>query len=350
MTTVTTDRKALLCALAAVMPATSRSAFPRTAAVRIGVDAGACSIQADNLDLALTVSLDAQVAGRQSSVVVNARKLAAVVRRGLPAGEITIDLGPKRPSVAGGTTKVWLDPRSCDWPTHAPVTGETIRLGADDVATIKRAAVVASDDWARPILHSVFVGDGYTVATDSYRLIAATIKAAPAKPILLPVELVKVLPTDGVELTVGGDAVSWAGGWSRLVTGEFPKWQPLMPAAAPAPLVLDRPAFLAAVLRAEAVIAASAGGGPPVVITPAPGGISLGARYNGEDLFSDQVDGTAGGVPIALTARYLAQALRSIDSARVRLSIVDPLQPILITADADDADTFRHLLMPVRLS
>lgn len=350
MTTITTDRKVLLSALAAVTSATSL-ATERTKAVRIVAGSGACHLQADNLDLALSVSLDAQVSGLHSSVVVNARKLATVVRRGLPAGEVTIDLDPKRPSVSGGTAKVWLEALPADdWPTHSPLTGATFRLGADDVAKIKRASVVASDDWARPILHSVFLGDGYAVATDSYRLIAAAIKATPPRSLLLPTEMAKVLPDDGVELTLGDDAVSWTGGRGRLVAGEYPHWQNLMCDPSPAPLVLDRAAFLAAVLRADAVISATRLTGTPVVISPVHGGISIGARHDGKDLFSDQVGASGLGEPIACNARFLAQALRSVESSRVRLSIFTPLKPFLITADTDDAETFRNLLMPVRIS
>lgn len=354
--TIAVDRKDLLDALAAVMPATSRSSKSTVArGVRIVSDANGCRIEADNGDLALSDPLrDALPAWKHRSTIVNARKLATVVRRGLPAGEVTIDLDPKRPSVAAGNTKVWFEALGEEWPKRPPVTGETFTLTADDVATIKRASVAASDDWARPILHSVCLDDGHVVATDSYRLIAAAIKATPPRPLLLPTELVKVLPADGVDLTIGAEVVGWSGGRSRLVTGDYPHWQGLMPSPGPAPLVLDRKSFLSAVLRAEAVISSvDRYHATPITLKPVPGGISLGARDQGKDLFSDQVGRTDAGAdpePIACNARFLAAALASINAPRIRLSLYTPLKPFLITADSDDADTFRNLLMPVRIS
>lgn len=353
--TIAVDRKDLLDALAAVMPATSRrSALATATSVRIVSDADGCRIEADNGDLALSAPLDALPAWKHRATIVNARKLATVVRRGLPAGEVTITLDPKRPSVAAGTTKVWFEALGEEWPHRSPVEGETLALTADDVATIKRASVAASDDWARPILHSVLLADGHAVATDSYRLIAAAIKASPPRPLLLPTEMVKVLPVDGVDLTIGFDVVGWPGGRSRLVAGDYPHWKGLMPGPGPAPLVLDRRAFLSAVLRADAVISSvNRYGATPITLKPVPGGISLGARDQGKDLFSDEVGRTDAGAdaePIACNARFLAAALASIDSPRIRLSLYTPLKPFLITADSDDADTFRNLLMPVRIS
>lgn len=353
--TITVDRKDLLDALAAVMPATSRSSKSTVArGVRIVSDADGCRIEADNGDLALSAPLVYPPTRKPRATIVNARKLATVVRRGLPAGEVTIVLDPKRPSVAAGSTKVWFEALGDEWPKRSPVVGETLALTADDVATIKRAAVAASDDWARPILHSVCLADGHAVATDSYRLIAAAIQATPPRPLLLPTELVKVLPADGVTLTIGADAVGWPGGRSRLVVGDYPHWQGLMPGHGPAPLVLDRGAFLSAVLRADAVISSvNRYGATPIILKPVPGGISLGAQDQGKGLFSDEVGRTDAGAdpdPIACNARFLAAALASIDAPRIRLSLYSPLKPFLITADSDDADTFRNLLMPVRIS
>lgn len=353
--TIAVDRKDLLAALAAVMPATSRRSDLATAtSVRIVSDANGCRIEADNGDLALSAPLVYPPTRKPRATIVNARKLATVVRRGLPAGEVTIVLDPKRPSVAAGTTKVWFEALGEEWPKRPPVVGETVTLTADDVATIKRAAVAASDDWARPILHSVCLADGHAVATDSYRLIAAAIKATPPRPILLPLETAKVLPADGVVLTIRAEVVGWSGGRSRLVTGDYPHWQGLMPGPGPTPLVLDRRAFLSAVLRADAVISSvNRYGATPITLKPVPGGISLGAKDHDKDLFSDRVGRTDAGAdpdPIACNARFLAAALASIDAPRIRLSLYTPLKPFLITADSDDADTFRNLLMPVRIS
>ena len=356
------DRKALLDALAGVMPAVARTAkLPSLQGVKITAGEGLAHLEATNLDLGLRRTIQATVTGGATeAVVVNTRRLATVVRRGLPAGDVTIALHAKRPSVAAGSTKVWLEALPVDeWPTRATVTGATVVLTAGDVAVIRRLAVAASDDWARPILHSVSLADGYAVATDSYRLVAARISATPKRPLLLPLEMVKVLPGAGVELVVDkatDGPVAWgdsaAGGWARLVAGDFPHWEKLMPEPVAAPLTLDRAAFLAAVVRAEAVISAhDRYCATPLRLIPVAGGIALGARDHDGDIFDETLglEAPAGVEAIALNPRFLVEMLKALDGDRVRLSIRDSLKPVLITDDAVDAGAFRVLMMPVRV-
>ena len=255
---------------------------------------------------------------------------------------------------------IWLEALPLDeWPTRAPVTGTSVALSAADVAVIKRLAVAASDDWARPILRSVCIADGYAVATDSYRLVAASVSVTPKRPLLLPLEMVKVLPVAGAELVVGkatDGPVAWgdsaAGGWAWLVKGEYPNWQGLMPDPVAAPLVLDRAAFLAAVVRAEAVIGAvDHYHSIPLSLVPVAGGIAVGARFAGADLFDETLglEAPAGVEPIALNPRFLVEMLKALDGPRVRLSVRGSFKPVLITNDGDDAGAFRVLMMPVRV-
>lgn len=351
------DRKVLLDALAGVMPAVGAGTGLALSGVRITADHGESVVEANNLDLGLRTRLDAKVDGPSpATVVISARKLRTVVLRGLPAGDVTITIDPKRPSVSAGSTTVWFDALPADlFPRWPEAGGTPVSLSAADVGVIKRLAVAASTDFARPILHAVCLADGWAAASDSFRLIAGRISATPERPVLLPLEAVRVLPDAGVELVVGAERSAWDGGYSRLVIGEFPHWQNLMPAPAAAPLVIDRPAFLAAVVRAEAVIAVTEGraaAATPLRLVPVAGGIDLRARVGGDDLFGEELglDAPSGLQPVAVNARFLADLLRAITGPQVRLSMRDALKPVLFTSDDDQADAFKALLMPVRIS
>lgn len=355
-TKIVVDSKALRNAVAAVAPAVATSkALPTLRGVKITADKVGVTVEARNLDLRLTVQVAAKVIGRSGAVVINARALRSVLTRGLPAGDVTITFDAKRPSVSAGTTTVWFDALPVDeWPTSAPTTGATLSLTAEDVASIRRVGAVASTDWGRPILNAVSVADGFAVATDSYRLLTARISAVASRPLLLPLAAVKVLPDDGARLTVDGDRIAWStdigSGSARLIQGDYPKWAGLMVPHIASPLVINRQPFLAAALRAEAVTSLT-NAAVPLLITKVAGGISLSARYDGEDIFADELvfDGQPTAPPIALNPRFLAEVLASIPGDRVRLSVRDPLKPVLITPDSDD-DVLRALMMPVRVS
>jgi DNA polymerase III subunit beta len=354
--TLTVERKPLLAALAAVTPAVGRQKkMPVLAGVRISADTdGVFTVEATNLDLTLRAPLSGQLKGRSAAVVINAKRLRTAVLRGLPAGPVKITLDPKRPRLSSRKTTIWFDGLPAEgWPWPPVFTGQILTLTADDIATIRRVSVAACDDWARPILHAVCVADGFAVATDSYRLLAARISATPPKPVLLPLEAVKALPAEGCDLAVGDTDCAWgdehSGGRARLVAGDYPNWSPLMPSEIAAPLVIERAPFLAAVLRAEAVLATLGRyHATPLRLTKVAGGFALNAQHVNEDVFAEELsfDGP-GAESIALNPRFLVETLRSIPGDRVRLSIRDPLKPVLLTPDAD-GDDYRALVMPVR--
>lgn len=362
--TVRVYRDVLIRALDAVSPAVARSKddLPVLRGVRITADERV-TIEARNSELRLWARVFDQIAERRpASAVIHARTLRTVLRRGLPDGIVTLTLDPERPSVSAGSTTVWLEGLPVDaWPElwlpkEAGPKAEIVSLTAADVAAIRRVAVAASCDWSRPILRSICLADGYAAATDSYRLAAARISARPSRPLLLPLDAVRVLPDDAVDLTVDGDFASWgtavAGGTTALQPGDFPHWRQLMPDPAAAPLVLDRAAFLAAVLRAEATLSVlDPSGAVPLLVIPVAGGIRLGARIGSRDIFADEsLDLPAPGIePFALNPRFLAEALRSHQGERVRLSMRDPIRPLLLTDDTDDVEAFRTLMMPVRV-
>jgi DNA polymerase-3 subunit beta len=357
--TFTADRKALAAAIRSVMPAVGTTKEFQLNGVRLALDNGHSWVEATNLDLALRAPVVADsVSQGGTPVVVPARRLLTVLSLGLAGEHVTITWPTKagqRIALSSGQTSAWLDTYPPEeWPAHEE-TGYELVLTADDVAAMKRVCASASTDGARPILAAVALADGFAAATDSYRLSAARISATPAAPVLLPASTVRVLPEAGVTLTVGATGVQWGGpadgGWSRVVTGDFPDWAKLMPTTMGYSVVFDRESLLGAVIRAEALIGPRSA--TPMLIEQAAGGVRLGARDGDGDLFSEAVLGSEADddcPAVAVNVGFLIGLLRSFGTSRIRVGITDPLKPLLITAEDGDPEAFRALLMPVRTS
>ena len=350
----TVDRKELLAALRVVQPAVGRVPLD---CVRLSACGGQVLVEATDCDLALSTMVPCSAFAAPTRLTVRPRALITTLSRGLAGGDVTFTVPAKdreRVRLEAGSTSAWVDHFSADdWPKPHADDGEELILSAADVEAIRRVAVCASRDDARPILGAVSLADGFAVGTDSYRLSAARISATPPNPLLIPLRTVCALPCGPVVLRVAR-GIQWGsaaqGGWSRLVEGDFPNWQVLMPTAAPTySVVFDREGLAAAVGRAAALIGSV--GATPLIIEHTAGGVRLGARDPGGDLFSESIDaaGAGDGTPlVAVNPELLLELLRSFGSRRVRVGITGPLKPLLITAE-DDEDGFRSLLVPVRV-
>lgn len=351
------ERKDFLAAITAVLPAVARQrTTPHRHGARLVIEGGDAWIEATSQFLTLQAPLPGTVNGKGSAVVY-ANALRTAVARGLPSGPVTLNLRAKRPSVTAGATTVWLDTLPADaWLMPASTEGDELVLTAEDIATIRRVAIVASNDWARPILRTIELANGTACATDSYRLSVGDLSVTPVRPVLLPLDVARVLPTDGVTLRVSADALGWGtnadGGQAPLLVVDnkigFPNWRPLFPTDDPAfTLSVERQPFLAAVLRAEAVVGSKRV--DPLVIEQALGGIRLGVTNEGDNLFAESVAGviaTGSPISVAVNARFLAELLRSFTGNRVRIGIWDSLKPLFLANDDDDSQ--RSLLMPIR--
>jgi DNA polymerase III subunit beta len=218
------------------------------------------------------------------------------------------------------------------------------------------------------------------VSTDRYRLAVRELRWTPARPdlsaaVLVParalvetarsltssaqVSIALALPrsddgTGGLGVGGTGDGMIGFEGsgrrtTTRLLSGEFPRHQSLLPktvnAAAELPV-----SVLAESVRRVALVAER---NTPVRLAFSPGQLVLEAG-TGDEAQAEEVveaDFTGDDLSIAFNPQYLLDGLSAVDSDTVRISFTEPGKPALLTGKPgpDGSQEFRYLLMPIRL-
>jgi len=169
-------------------------------------------------------------------------------------------------------------------------------------------------------------------------------------------ELIRILPDsdDPIDITVtpnksqvlfhveGIDLVS------RLIEGQFPNYEPVIPTSHTSRGVIDRESFLAGARRVSIFARDSANivkvelagdDGPGVSITAHAADVGENA-----DTLEAALDGQA--TTIAFNARYLIDVLANLRADEAALELSGPLAPGVIRGV--DKDDYVHVIMPVR--
>jgi DNA polymerase-3 subunit beta len=231
---------------------------------------------------------------------------------------------------------------------------------------LSEVTFAAASDEARPILTGVltrFSGERLTLAAaDNYRIAVKTIDVLmPVEDtsLVIParsyVELMRVLADtdDPVDIMLAParsqvifhvDTIDLV---SRLIDGQFPNYQQVVPTSHSSRAVVDRGELLKAV-RLSALIAAGAANVVRLRIgEDGSPGITIAAAADVGDA-EGQVEASLDGDPVtvAFNARYLTEALQNVDAEQLALELNGPLSSGVFRP-TDDAD-YVHVIMPVR--
>jgi DNA polymerase-3 subunit beta len=362
------DRDALFAQLqVCVRVASSHSANQALSGVQIAATDGSVELRATDLDVGLRLVLDATVE-RDGVVVLPARLLADVVRT-LPAGSVAIELRATEHDVeivAGSATFHIRTLRVEDFPPLPEIDAATTTLPADAfVATVDIVARAASRDETRPVLTGILVtatGNRLSmVATDSYRLsvrratLAGPIEGSfeanvPARALQELARLVQHVGADElavgattsqVVFKVGGAALS-----SRLIDGQFPNYEGLLPDAFEHELSIPAGELLDVVRRVSLLAQKNA----PLRLAFSEGELAISAQTPDVGEAREALPVPFSGEPfeIGFNPDFLRDGLESIGEGNVVLKLISPLRPGLLgTGEGDD---FLYLIMPIRLN
>ena len=175
---LSTGRDALFTQLQTVTRAAStRSAVQALSGVHVQATADGIELRATDMEIALRVPLEGDVA-RDGAVVLPARLLVDVVRA-LPANELTLELRAAEQDVelkGGNATFHIRTLRLEDFPPfpEAEDGARVVVPAGAFVETLNKVQRSASRDETRPVLTGILVSASGTelrmVATDSYRL------------------------------------------------------------------------------------------------------------------------------------------------------------------------------------
>ena len=237
---------------------------------------------------------------------------------------------------------------------------------------VKQTIFATSTDETRAILTGVLVvfqGDSLRlVATDTHRL---AVRDCPVKegsgsasaivPSRAMNELLRIVGNEegDVVVTLSGNQIQFqvddASGSkttliSRLIDGQFPNYERVIPAQATKTLTVERAPLAAAVKRASIVARDSASrvvlrtteDGDKLTITAESG--SVGNAYEEVEVARTGDDTP---VEIAFNAKYLADVLNVLDTEGLHIELTEPLRPGVIRP-TDTAD-YLCVLMPMQV-
>jgi DNA polymerase-3 subunit beta len=354
--------------------ASSRSAVQALSGVQLEATADRLELRATDMEVGLRLSLAATVSS-PGSVVLPARLLLDIIRS-LPSSAATLELAVREQDVelVCGTAVFRLRTlRSEDFPRlPEPPSGEIVKLDAPAfIDTVARVARSASRDDTRPILTGILVSASDTslrmVATDSYRLSVKTTtldtqvtapfeanvparalqelariaqQAAAAEIGVARLENQVVFTLAGAEDGTGGAVLS-----SRLIDGQFPNYQQLLPDSADHELRVAREE-LADVVRRVSLLAQK---NAPLRLGFSAGELRVSAQTPDIGEAHETLPLPFAGEPfeIGFNPEFFRDGLESLESDEVLIKLTSPLRPGLI--ESADGSGFVYLVMPIRL-
>ena len=350
--------------------------------VRTGTD----EIHLAGSDLELTIRVSAPAECDADGAAVLPARLFGDIVRSLEPGAVSVDVGEDEARIKSGRSEFSLRVLPADdFPRLPEVAGSGVRMDAAALAEALRQVIpAASRDDARPILTGVLLvaeGSGLRlVATDSYRLgvrdlpgesvLAAHLSGAAAegRHVLVPAkalgELQRLLGSGAapgsaapgtenqVELSFSDRDACFDTGRARvstrLIEGQFPNYQQLIPGGYPNRLVVPREAFMEAVKRVRLI--GRDRDNAPIRLMMSAAGLELQTIVHDVGQATETLDAKYEGTEttIAFNPEFLLDGLGAISAEEVSVETLDTSKPAIVRS-AEGGD-FLYLLMPVRVS
>jgi DNA polymerase-3 subunit beta len=348
----------------------SRATLPVLANVLLKTEEGGVKLTATNLEIGINCWVPGKVEDG-GEITVPAKLLTDLVAS-LPNQRIDMVLSAKDRTLkvtCGGSRSSIKGIDADEFPVVAAI-GEAPATNVDARAlreALGEVVFAAASDESRPILTGVLTklaGTEMTLAAaDNYRIAVRKLTLAkavtPEMSIVVPArsyaELMRILPDAEAQIDItvtpnksqvlfhveGIDLVS------RLIEGQFPNYEPVIPTSHSSRAVLDRELFLAGARRASIFARDSAnivkvevgGEGDAVAITAHAADVGDNA---------DALEAAVEGQPtsIAFNARYLIDVLANLGAEEAALELSGPLAPGVIRGIGKD--DYVHVIMPVR--
>ncbi|GAA0305822.1 DNA polymerase III subunit beta [Kineococcus aurantiacus] len=352
----------------------SRPPVPVLAGVLLeATDEGALKLSTFDYEVSARVELPADV--RTAGRVLVSGRLLADISRSLPNRPVTLTTEGSKVVVTCGASRFTLLTMTVDeypaLPQLPDASGQV--AGGEFTEAVAQVTIAASRDETLPILTGVRMeieGDKLTLlATDRYRLAVRELRWNPSTPDISAVALVRARTLSDVARSLGSsssltlaladgksDLIGFQAGGrystSLLVDGEYPKVRALFPAESPTHAVVSTAALTEAVKR----VALVAERNTPVRLRFEDGVLSLEAGQGEDAQATEALEATLVGesIAIAFNPQFLLDGLGALAAPFARLSFTQATRPAVLTGqqdlDGDDDDSYRYLLMPVRLA
>jgi DNA polymerase III subunit beta len=347
----------------------SRATLPVLSNVLLRTEDAGLKLTTTNLEIGITCWVPGKIE-TDGTLTVPARLFADIVNS-LPPGE-RVDLesdGADSLRIRSGRFRAHIKGIEADEFPAIPSAGErpTTRVAQKVLrSALGEVAFAAASDESRPILTGVltrFAGDRLTLAAaDNYRIAVKTIDVldpVEEKSVVVPArsytELARILsdsddPVDVVLAPAKNQVLFHVDGIdliTRLVDGQFPNYQQVLPTSHSTRAVVDREDLLKAT-RLSALIASSSANVVKITV-PGDGAGTVAVSANAEigdneGEIEASVEGE--GTTIAFNARFLTEVLQNLDAHQLALEFNGPLSPGVLRPIGDP--DYVHVIMPVR--
>ena len=341
-----------------------RQTLPILANILLEGEGETVRVTATDLEVGARVTVPARVASK-GAVTVSARKLAEIVKE-LPAAALTLKVGDNAAvsiRCAGVSYRlVGLPPD--DFPPVVPASPSSwIPIEARALREmLQQTSFAISHDENRYALNGVlFSVQGKQVrlvATDGHRL-AVSVRGLgeSATPVtgIVPrkavTEVMRVLgSSEDVQIAITENQfVLQMPNFvltARLIEGQFPNYEAVMPKGHPGRLLVSR-ATLQGALRRVAVIAEERNKPVRMTLTPASLKLSASSQELGEAEEAIDVDYTGQEVIMGFNSRYLLDALSAVEKDPVAFEFKDGLSPGVVKSVEDEG--YCCVIMPMRI-
>lgn len=340
--------------------------LPILSGILFKAEGKALSLSATDLEISIRTRIEANV-GQSGSIVVPARLISDILSN-LEESAVELSLAKEKGQleVLAGESKFNLKILfEEDFPKIPQVPKGGSKVASEALLkVIKNVVKAASRDEGKPILSGVFAHVKKNVikmvATDSYRLAICEEKVSggpeefsdtiiPARSLR---ELVRVLSAgEAKDVTIALTdnqiifVVNEVEIVSRLIEGDFPKYDQLLPQAFEKQMRINKDRLVGATRRVALLAQDSA----PVVLSFANNLLVISASTQDVGEASERLDVEYPGeeIRIAFNPTYLLDGAASVDEDDVLLEVTDPLKPSLVRPAGNKS--FLYLIMPVRM-
>lgn len=342
--------------------ANSRNTLPILANVLIKTTNNRLSLSATNLDIAIVHYIGAKIS-EEGAITVPARLMQDFVSS-LPAGVIELELTDTKlivktdqyNSIVNGIV-------ADDFPVMPTITdASSWVIPANELKKgLQQVVFAASNDETRQVLTGVYIhsdnGKLYVAATDSYRLAEKEIGNIKEKvSILVPAtamqDLLRILGDFEGDVTINhdGQQVLFRVGdvelTARLVEGQYPDYQKLIPSDFASSITLKR-ADIVNVTKVSSLFARESAGSVTIELDDKTNTLSIRsiASQVGENT-ATAAGKIKGSGSITLNSRYLLDSLQVLSGEEVFFGFNGKLEPTIIKDPKDS--TYKHIIMPLK--
>jgi DNA polymerase III subunit beta len=353
----------------------AKSTLPALSNVLLATDEGRLKLAATNLEVAISCWIGANIED-EGSITVPANLLAEFVRT-LPNDRVDLSLSERTRTVNLRCARFEANIRGIDaeeFPS-LPSISEGFQISVDAAVlhdSVAQVAFAAASDDSRPVLTGVLVifkGDEMTmVAADGFRM--AVKRAALQTPveqetsIIVPARALRELgrivadsqESVGISVTQTRNQVLFRLGnvelVSRLIEGQFPPYERIIPPASPNKAVVSTGEFLNA-NRTASIFARDNSNIVRLQFTPGeegltPGKLTLSATSAEVGDNVGEIDAAITGQPpqIAFNSRYLDELLKVLEkSSQLMLEVNTASSPGTFRPVGDEG--YMHVIMPM---